>query len=241
MQFKKDYQLLEPNNFTAIFSQPNWYFELKNTFNEYFYNPVPQGQRTKEWVQTKKEWLQMVTELFLADKIYLGKTGLDMDAERKPITTAVIHHSSIATNISNAELEALELIRLYAYEFANADKEFYGMPIWSGHFRNNKQTFIPYHYLVRNDGSFEQTLNDQYIGWHCGRWEINCQSIGICVMDDLENKKPTNKSLQTMKEIIKKYPQAQILGHREVKTTTSCPGSLFLGKNGWKEELLKEL
>ena len=108
-----------------------------------------------------------------------------------------------------------------------------GLPIWSGHFYQGRQTFMAYHYLIRKDGSYEQVLKDHEIGWQAGNWEVNCRSIALCFVDNLEQKTPTPEAVQTAKEIISRYPEAQIKGHREINPKTTCPGELFLGPGGW--------
>jgi hypothetical protein len=78
----------------------------------------------------------------------LGRGMGKADAERLPIDTVVIHHTSNPPGLSAARLSAIELMRLYGPYFANppeAEKYLKGTPIVSGHERDGKQVFWPYH------------------------------------------------------------------------------------------------
>jgi N-acetyl-anhydromuramyl-L-alanine amidase AmpD len=143
----------------------------------------------------------------------------------------------------------MELLRLYATFFANptyeADKEIKGQPIFSGHFRDGKQVFYPYHWIVRKNGEVEPLLFDNEIGWHAGNWEVNCRSVAIVFDNNFENSTPSKIEIEFVAKLIKeKYPNVtkeRIFGHREINTKTTCPSNLFLtegDKKGWKEDLL---
>jgi len=142
-------------------------------------------------------------------------------------------------------LSAVHLIRLYAGYYANptyeGEERMKGRPIFSGHFNNGKQVFYGYHWLVRMDGSIERLLEDKNIGWHAGNWEVNCRSIGICLDNDFTDSSPSDLVVSSIVKIIKEnYPQIQpqnILGHREIKPSTTCPGNTFL--TDWKEKIIK--
>ncbi len=144
-------------------------------------------------------------------------------------------------------LNAIQLLRIYGRYFADPtdpkEKHFNGQPVWSGHFYNTRQVFWGYHWLVREDGKSEHILDDSYIGWHSGNWEVNTRSIGICIDDDLGDKEPSETVLQAVADIIKQhYPTVnvlKILGHREVNANTECPGDLFAAS--WKQKLLSKL
>lgn len=180
--------------------------------------------------------------------IALGSTGKNWDAERKPIDTVVIHHTSMAPGLGLLRLSAVELVRLYAPQYAapryQVDAEITGRPIYSGHFRGGTQVFWPYHWLVRSDGSVEQLLTDDETGWHAGNWEVNCRSVVVCFDGDFEYGRPGDMELAAAARVIREqYPQvttARILGHCEVNEKRTCPSTLFLPREGrgWKEELL---
>ena len=110
----------------------------------------------------------------------------------------------------------------------------------------SRQVFYPYHWLVYPDGSVKQLLRNREIGWHAGNWEVNCRSIAIALVGDYTNSVPSIIVLQAVADIIRTHYRFilkdGIIGHREVKMTaprtTTCPGNLFLGPQGWKQILL---
>jgi N-acetyl-anhydromuramyl-L-alanine amidase AmpD len=123
-----------------------------------------------------------------------------------------------------------------------------GRPIFSGHERDDKQVFWPYHWLIRNDGHAERLLSDSEIGWHAGNWDINCRSIAIALDNAYEKGRPSDLVLWAVAALIvnryEQVPITRVLGHREVNERTTCPSELFLsgpaGK-GWKNDLNRTL
>ena len=113
----------------------------------------------------------------------MGGKNKDFDGDRKDIDTVIIHHTHNKPGITKERLSVMELLRLYAPYFSNPtyefDKVIKDKPIYSGHFRDNKQVFYPYHWIIRTDGRVERLLLDKEIGWHCGNWDINCRSVAI--------------------------------------------------------------
>ncbi len=198
--------------------------------------------------ETKEAVYAFFEEHLIRGDLVLGEVGKDWDAERKPVDTIVIHHTSIEPGLTPSRLSAIELVRLYApYYFKpylEADKEIENQPIWSNHIRDSKQVFWPYHWFIREDGRQERLLNDEEIGWHAGKWEVNCRSIAICFDGDFETGRPSDNMLVSAARLIKeRYPQVaqHIMGHSEINTKTTCPSVLFLstqGRRGWKEDLL---
>jgi hypothetical protein len=106
------------------------------------------------------------------DHIALASNSANADIERKEIDTIVIHHTSNPPGVRLERLSAIELIRLYAPYFAHpslqVDRHLTGKPIGSGHLRDGKQVFWPYHWLVRKNGKPERPLYDSEIAWHAG-------------------------------------------------------------------------
>lgn len=242
MNLKYQYKYLEPLKYIDILSKPDWYITLHPLLQEYFYDRyVNKEKKPEEWHKFRQEFLILVSGLLKEGRVGLSNKTLGFDEERKKIDAIVIHHSGRDHSTPLEIFNGLHLINLYARVFSDSDKEFYGQPITSDHYYNGKQTFIGYHYIVWPDGKFEQVLKDEYIGWHCGNWGYNRRSVGVCIHDDLIEKMPTPEALKVVRKIIKKYNPKDILGHREVLSTTVCPGNLFLGENGWKKELLDDL
>ena len=234
----------------SFLNNPDWYLTI-----------LPELQELrKQWSgksDAEQEPLKIELYDFFAEHLMIGDIALDndppnTDVERKPVDAIIIHHTSNPPGMTKERLSGMELIRLYAPEFAapkyEADKKMKGRPIYSGHFRDGRQVFWPYHWFVRHDGTIERLLNDDEIGWQAGNWDMNCRSVAICFDGDLENTRPSNIELATATKIIKEhYPQValeRILGHREINPKTTCPSNLFLSDvayRGWKDDLLELL
>lgn len=222
---------------------PDWYLELFADFKKIM------GQREKVDEKTsfeiKKELYSFFENQLTTNNIASGLTGPDWDKERKPIDAIIIHHSKNQPGLALTMLNAVHLLKLYASYYANPTYEgeeyIKGQPIYSGHFKDNKQVFYGYHWLLRMDGKFERLLEDKNIGWHAGNWEMNCRSIGICLDNDFTDSSPSDLVISLIVKIIKEnYPQIKsqnILGHREVNSKTTCPGNTFL--TDWKQKIIQ--
>ena len=224
------------------FQSPRWYEVL-----------VPEWRRIEDELKTfpeserrvvKDKVYEFVESELRAGAISLGTTGPNQDLERKPIDTAIIHHTSGESGITWQRLSAMHLMRLYAprYLYVNETVDIHrtGDPIYSHHFRpDGTQVFYGYHWLIRTDGSTERLLPDNEIGWQAGNWEVNCRSIGICLDGDFGHSTPPTIMLNATKLLLQEqYPfisHDRILGHREVNPKTTCPGDQFLA--GWKNAL----
>lgn len=152
--------------------------------------------------------------------------------------TAVIHHTSTNPDATYSYLNALGLLRLYYPLFKTK-----ALPVASGHTYNGNPTFVGYHYLVREDGTVEQTLNTSYTGFHAGNYTVNCRSIGIAVVGDLTDTKPNQEVINAIRTLLSQHNIKTILGHQDVKDprsnqniATSCPGEHTWQK--WKHLLL---
>jgi len=230
-----------------LLKNPNWYLAILPELEELRKQLVQKSDAEQE--PLKIELYDFFTEHLIAGNIALDNNPPDADVERKPIDTVIVHHTSNPPGMTKERLSGMELIRLYAPEFAapkyEADKKMKERPIYSGHFRNGLQVFWPYHWFVRHDGAVERLLSDNEIGWQAGNWDINCRSVAICFDNDYENTKPSNDEIKAVVEIIKNhYPQVvreRIFGHREINPKTTCPSNLFLSNplhRGWKNDLL---
>ena len=225
-----------------ILKQPDWYLEIIDEIRSL--RELANKNKNPEIIEEIYQFFEKQLE---DNKIALAKEGPNWDKERKPIDTIVIHHTSLPPGITWQRLSAIQLINIYATYYANPyyeeEKHLKGKPIYSGHFRNGKQVFYAYHWLIRMDGSWERLLNDDEIGWQAGNWEINCRSIAICLDNDFENSSPPDFLLESIAKLIKeKYPQVKperIFGHLEIKPKITCPGNKFL--TDWKPKLIELL
>lgn len=236
MTWKFDYKHINPRNYAGHFSDRFWYLKANKDLKHYLY--TAKAELTEEEKGIREELKLLIGELLREGEIGLGGEGENHDQSRLPIDHIVIHHTAGRPDAPLERIDAAGLLGIYLPEHLNEKRPYYKKPIWSGHFFENRQTFVPYHYLIWGDGRSVQALKDEYIGWHAGNWNINQRSIGIAFMGDFTNSQPTQAAIATAKTIIKKYPNTTILGHREVTTTTECPGNTFLAEQGWKHQLL---
>ena len=223
--------------------KPDWYLELFDDFKKIMAQREKIDEKTS--FEIKKELYNFFENQLTTNNVALGLTGPDWDKERKPIDTIIIHHSKNQSGLALTTLNAVHLLKLYASYYANPTYEgeeyIKGQPIYSGHFKDNKQVFYGYHWFVRMDGEVERLLEDKNIGWHAGNWEVNCRSIGICLDNDFIDSSPSDLVISSIVKIIKEnYPQIKsqnILGHREVNPKTTCPGNTFL--TDWKQKIVQ--
>jgi hypothetical protein len=235
--------LIDVQLWQESFSKPDWYIRVWKNYQE-----IEQAASKEDDYQVRKAIKSQVYELvegaLNSGSIKLADSGKDFDSERLPIDTVVIHHTGSKPGMSLSRLNAIQLLRIYATQYvkpSQEDSEIKGKAIWSNHFYFGKQVFWAYHWFVREDGTAERILNDEYIGWHAGNWDINKRSIAICFDDYLQDKQPSDKAINTAINIISsRYPGVkQIIGHREANPNTQCPGNLFLPT--WKSKLAKAI
>jgi len=234
---------------TLIQSDPLWYINVLNDLGDL---SELKEKENENYRKLKVQVYDFFESHIRANDIVLGDVLRNWDAERTPIDTILIHHTSHESGMTRDRLSAIELIRLYAPYFKKPydteDLIIKEKPIFSGHTRAGRQIFWPYHWIVRTDGSVERLLEDNEIGWQAGNWNVNCRSIAIVFDNDYENGVPSEKELDAVAKIIKEnYSQVskdRIFGHREINEKTTCPSNLFLDSNnqkGWKNDLLKRL
>ncbi len=241
-KLQRNYKLIDVDHYREVLNQDKlWYLTLKPFLDEYYFSYHGDAHnKTKDWMQTRAEFTHLVEELLGNDGIYIAKTGPNLDIERKPIDTVVIHHSatSQSEDFNLGHVNALCLIRTYAPVHGGGPSyDAYKLPVWSNHFYKGRQTFIVYHYLIWPDGRSDHILKDDAIGWHAGSWEVNCQSVAICFVGDFHKVAPSNAALKTAQAIIQNYPGATIEPHSAINHATVCPGLPFFGKDGWKNHL----
>jgi len=152
-------------------------------------------------------------------------------ASRTPtnVTHLVVHHSAGSTN---------------AADFAAVVRSY-----WNYHANGRGWGDIGYHWLVDPNGvlyqgrAFNLDGNKNIMGTHAGGFNTN--SMGICVIGDYTNIRPSEIAVGTMNEVLawkadergidpmgsslhnpSGNVQRHIVGHRDV-TSTQCPGNRF--------------
>ncbi len=221
-------------------SQPDWYVQLEDELIQFLFTMVHDDPQLKQW---RHQVYTLVGEMLTRGDVPLAEAGPDLDQQRRPPDTIVIHHTEEEPEISLAKLSAIGLIRQYSLHYLQNDvlgHPMRGQPIWSGHFRQGKMVFFAYHWLIRPDGTAERLLDDDAIGWHAGNWDINTRSIGLALSGNYEHGYPPISQLASAAHILSAYypgiSHQRILGHCEVRADLTCPGEHFL--HGWKDLLL---
>lgn len=220
-----------------ITTDPLWYQHprVKPKLDEYFREE--ETGKSEVFIKEKRAFIQLVGNMLEEGKVKLGEPLENFDEGRQPVNLLVIHHTETSDEANLAYINAIHLFTLYIIPaFDNPENSLYGKPVFSGHYDSSgKQVFYGYHYLVRKDGTSTQVLRDEYLGYHAR--SANSYSIGVALIGSFNENPPTEASLQTVREILQKYPDTQVLGHREVVSDTECPGDTFLGPGGWKSRL----
>ena len=224
----------------------NWYELIADDFKriENIASKVSDYTKRK---RIKREAYQLVEKAVKEGGIALAIDGPNLDEERKLIDTIVIHHTKNRPSMTLERLNAIQLIRIYGMYYANPtdprESYFKGKPIWSGHFFKGEQVFWGYHWLIREDGLAEHILDDKYVGWHAGNWDVNTRSIGICIDDDLSEKEPNINVINSIADLIRlKYSHIDhqnIVGHLDININTDCPGHLFY--EDWRLKIIDRI
>ncbi len=114
---------------------------------------------------------------------------------------------------------------------------------------------IGYHYFVSKDGQIYRGRPHDAVGAQC--YGYNDCSLGICAEGDYEDEQmpleQANAFISLLVELKKIYPQAKIVGHRDLNAT-ACPGKNFLfgaivegvkkmgglQAESWKQKIMEE-
>jgi len=226
--------------------KPDWYLILADDFKR-LEKLAEQQKNNPDHKVIKGEAYSLVEEALRIGTIPRAPSGENLDKQRKPIDTIVIHHTKNRPGMTLGRLNAMQLLRIYGMYYANpTDKlelQFKGQAVWSGHFYNGEQVFWGYHWLVRENGELEHILDDKYIGWHAGNWDINTRSVAICIDDDLSNREPNNVVIGSIAKLLRDQyltvNPRNIVGHCDVNKKTECPGRLF--HESWRQKLLNKI
>jgi|GEM_PF-1933894 len=104
------------------------------------------------------------------------------------------------------------------------------------HVRHNGWESLGYHFVIGNgNGSADGMVEVgprwvyQQVGAHAGVRQFNEYGIGICLVGNFESSRPTDAQMRALAylagHLMRQYriPPANIIGHRDCKTT-DCPG-----------------
>lgn len=95
-----------------------------------------------------------------------------------------------------------------------------------------------YHYVIPTDGVVEPGRPEEIIGSHCRGH--NAHSIGVCYIGGLDADGKTSKDTRTdaqkaaleklLKELQDRYPNALVVGHRDLNPMKACPSFDVVGE-----------
>lgn len=235
---------VDRERWTQLVRRPDWYLALGDEYEAL----LDRARRAPRHVARAiaDEVYSFFERALETRSLALGSSGPAWDADRRPVDTAVIHHTNLPPGIRVERIEAIHLMRLYARYYADpapSEAAIRGTPLYSGHVRDGRQVFFAYHWLVREDGARERLLKDHETGWHAGDWPTNCRSVAVCFDGRFEDIAPAQAMIESTVELLRTgYPRVgpeRVRGHREVNPRTTCPGTTFL--TGWKRAILDGL
>ena len=155
---------LDSNFIDLQISKPDWYL-LVLPYLKWLLSDNLENKNN-----LKQEIYNYFTEKYKNNQIYISNEWPDFDTERKIISKVIIHHTHNMPWMSLDLLSAIEIIQLYGPYFMNPyiewDNSIKWKWIYSWHFRDWKQVFWPYHWIIREDWSYERLLYDNEIWWH---------------------------------------------------------------------------
>ncbi len=224
---------------SSVVKEPDWYVQLADELAGL--KQQSQNNNNPELQAIKLQVRSFFEEKLLSGAIALASEGENLDKQRRPIDTVVIHHTSSDPGYNVARMNAVHLLNIYMpYYLAPhvpGEEHLLGQPIWSNHFDEaGKQVFYAYHWFVAMDGSVRRLLTDEAIGWQAGNWDINTRSVGICLDNDYSQADPPSAVLDAVAGIIRQHyrlvPIQNIIGHRDCYPKTVCPGNTF--ESSWK-------
>ncbi len=184
-----------------------------------------------------------------------SQVNWEMEKIEKGIVTDTIfiHHTGLPSGATWQQLSAIQLKNIYEKRYASGDLDPYvkGLKPWSGHFRYDDkgklvEVFYAYHWIVRQDGTVEELLPVNQVGWHAANWDENMRSLAIVLDGDFSKENPPNVMLEAVAKLMadtaKKFPLKRLKAHRDTKAT-ECPGDWYFkrwgrARNTGREKLL---
>lgn len=136
-------------------------------------------------------------------------------SERKisDVKEIILHHDVCPVEWTIWDISAVDYKRIYLE---------YGMS-HSGHFKDGREVFYGYHWLIHPDGTVEKMLNDDEVGYHCGNLQVNKWSIAIAFHGTYTDTPPNDKMIKACAQLIKQY-NLPYRFHKDV-VGTICPGN----------------
>src|SRR5689334_8166899 len=93
---------------------PDWYNHLEDELKGLFFPVVHHNTELKAF---RNQVYALIAELLERAEMPLAATGPDLDVERQPVDTIVVHHTEEDPSISLSRLSAIGLVRQYAFQY----------------------------------------------------------------------------------------------------------------------------
>lgn len=129
----------------------------------------------------------------------------------RKLTKIVVHHSAVVQPDLDKLISSIE----------KSHKERLDQPA------DKNGSHIAYHYIIWVDWTTVQTRDINSIWWHASNYDINKESIWVCLSGDFDNEEPTEKQYEALRVLINMYPDLEVHFHREYDTHKTCPWRLF--------------
>lgn len=132
----------------------------------------------------------------------------------RKITKYVLHHS-----VTPKDLEIEKQIQ----SFNNTHKE-------RLHPKANGYGYhIAYHFVIGGKGEIIKTRPLSEIGYHASNWNVNQESIGICLCGNFDEEKPNDNQIYALRDLLNELDSGLKLGKNSLYfhsdfTNKTCPG-----------------
>lgn len=164
----------------------------------------------------------------VGQKLYLPSTARAMDGLH------AVRQACAGIKVRSSQWQRI-VVHHSAIKYGNAAK------YDAAHRRRGMKNGLAYHFVIGNgidsgDGEIEvgPRWKKQLLGGHLKSYKLNLSAIGICLVGNFEEARPSQKQLQAFTQLMD-WLQAEVLqkrvafaGHRELRgEQTVCPGKYF--------------
>lgn len=114
---------------------------------------------------------------------------------------------------------------------------------------SGRKYYIGYHYMIFGDGEVRQYRAHSTVGAHCIEENMNFKSIGICLIGNFSQTKPSKEQIASLKALVDKLrseldiPEKNLFPHRKFKATQCWgtnlpddPNLLFESYGHWSDK-----